>query len=102
MRSDGSVCSDWLEVEQELRQRHVLSPLLLNTVFAAVPTVILERFSEDKVILVELVHLKEPTASMGPEPTMDYVVRCGMNCMRMTLAKFGGHCRGSRRQWKSS
>ena len=43
-------------------------------------TVVLQRFSEDTVILAELVHLKEPPTSMGPEPAMDYVRRavCGM------------------------
>ena len=38
-------------------------------------TVVLQRFSEDTVILPELVHLKEPPMSMGPEPAMDYVHR---------------------------
>ena len=38
-------------------------------------TVVLQRFSEDPAILAELVHLKEPPTSMGPEPAMDYVRR---------------------------
>ena len=37
--------------------------------------VVLQRFSEDPAILAELVHLKEPSTSMGPEPAMDYVCR---------------------------
>ena len=58
----------------------MLSLLLFNIFFAAVLTVVLQRFSEDTVILAELVHLKELPTSMGPEPTLDYVRRavCGM------------------------
>ena len=37
--------------------------------------VFLQRFSEDPAILAELVHLKEPSTSIGPEPAMDYVHR---------------------------
>ena len=47
--------------------------LLFNIIFAAVLTVVLQRFSEDTVILAELVQLKEPPTSTGPEPAMDYV-----------------------------
>ena len=35
----------------------------------------LSRFSEEPAIVAELVHLKEPSTSMGPEPAMDYVRR---------------------------
>ena len=52
----------------------MLSPLLFN-IFAAVLNVVLHRFSEEPAILAELVHLKEPSTSMGPEPAMDYVRR---------------------------
>ena len=67
-------------MEQELRQECVLSPLLFHIFFAAVLNVVLQRFSEEPAILAELVHLKEPSTSMGPEPTMDFVRRamCGM------------------------
>ena len=49
--------------------------LRFNLFFAAVRTVVLQRFSEESAILAELVRLKEPPTSMGPEPAMDYVRR---------------------------
>ena len=58
---------------QGLRQGFVLSPLLFNILFAAVLLVVLQRFSEDTAILAELMHLKKPPTSMGPEPAMNYV-----------------------------
>ena len=57
VRPDDGVCSSWFEVEQGLL------------------TVVLQRFSEEPAILAELVHLKEPPTSTGPEPAMDYVRR---------------------------
>ena len=62
-------------MEQGLRQERVLSPLLFNIFFAAMLIFVLQRFSEDTVILAELVHLKEPSTSMGSELAMNYVLR---------------------------
>ena len=72
---DDDVCSDWFEMVQGLRQGCVPSPLLFNIFFADVLAVVLRRFSENTVILAELVYLKEPPTSMGSEPAMDCVRR---------------------------
>ena len=71
VRPDDGVCSDWFEVEQGLRQGCALYPLLFKIFFAAVLNVALQRFSEDPAILAELVHLKDPSTSIGPEPATD-------------------------------
>ena len=46
-------------------------PAIFNIFLAAVLNVVLQRFSEDPAIHAEL----EPSTSMGPEPTIDYVRR---------------------------
>ena len=56
-------------------------PAIFNIFLAAVLNVVLQRFSEDPAILAELVHLKEPPTSMGPEPAMDYVRRAGRDML---------------------
>ena len=89
VRPDDGVCSDWFEVEQGLQQGCDLSPLLLNIFFAAVLDVVPQKISEEPTILAELVHLKESSTSMGPEPAMDYVRRAVWACCtRMTPAWF--------------
>ena len=75
VRPDDGISLDWFDVEQGLRPGCVSPPLLFNIFFAAVLNFVLQRFSEGPAILVELAYLKEPSTSMGPEPTMDYVRR---------------------------
>ena len=53
----------------------MLSPLLFNIFFAVVLNVVVQRFREKPAIFAELVHLKGPSTSVGPEPAMDYVRR---------------------------
>ena len=54
---------------------HYLIILTAIRFFAAVLNVVLQRFSEERAILAEVAHLKEPSTSMGPESAMDYVRR---------------------------
>ena len=77
MRPDDGVCSDWFQVDWSKDYgKDAYYPRVCSTSsFAAVLNVVLQRFSEDPAILAELVHLKEPSTSIGPEPAMDYVRR---------------------------
>ena len=53
----------------------VIFPLLLNDIFTAELTVVLQRFREDIVIFAELVYLKEPPTSMAPDLAINSVNR---------------------------
>ena len=75
VRPDDGVCSNWFQVEQGLRQRCVLSPLLFNIFFADVLTVVSQRLNKNTAILTELVHLKEQPTPMRLESTIDSVRR---------------------------
>ena len=75
VRSNDGRCSEWFEVAQGLRQGYILSPLLFNVFFAAIPFVVLERFSKDEGILADLIHLQEQPSKVGPETALEYVRR---------------------------
>ena len=62
VQPDDGLCSDGFEVEQRLRQKYELSPLLFYIFFAAVLSVVVKRFSED------IVH---PCRAGAPEGTAD-------------------------------
>ena len=66
-------------------------------------TVFLQIFSEDTVILAEVVRLKELPASMGPESAMDYIRRavCDILCAGDAfLDSRSPRARGSVRWWE--
>ena len=50
-------------------------PAAVQHLFRSCAELVLQRFSGEPAILAELVHLKEPSTSTGPEPAMDYVSR---------------------------
>ena len=51
----------------------MLSPLLFNVFFTAIPLVALERFSEDADLLADLAHLQEQPSKVGPEKALECV-----------------------------
>ena len=55
---DGDILA-WFYVCQELRQGCVLSRLLFNSFFAAIIIVVLRRFAEDPLIVLDLVYLDD-------------------------------------------
>ena len=65
VRLDDRVCSRWFAVEQGLRQRCVLVPLLFNIFFAAVINVASTRFKANKGIMEALVHRKKKRGAGG-------------------------------------
>ena len=65
VRRDDRVCSRWFAVEQGLRQRCVLAPLLFNIFFATVIYLASTRFKADKDIMDTLVHLRKKSGRGG-------------------------------------
>ncbi|CAM9955242.1 unnamed protein product [Sphacelaria rigidula] len=68
VRMDNGGLSEWFEVTQRLRQGFVLSPLLFNVFLAAALEVVLVRFSEDDIILEDVVYLDEETVRETETP----------------------------------
>ena len=67
VRLNDRVCSRWFAVEQGLRKRCVLAPLLFNIFFAAVMNVASTRFKADKGIMDALVYLRKERGAEGRE-----------------------------------
>ncbi|CAB1103436.1 unnamed protein product [Ectocarpus sp. CCAP 1310/34] len=74
VRVDDGEFSAWFWVTEGLRQGCVLSSLLFNIFFAAVIDAVAIRFSEDDVILQNLVYLEEETGA-GARTPLDRVRR---------------------------
>eukprot|EP00752_Nemacystus_decipiens_P003356 g3103.t1 len=80
VRMDDGELSDWFPVTQGLRQGcSMMSPPLSNVFFAAPLEVIITRFSQDEVIMRDLVYLEEEDGG-GGGTQLDRVRRavCGM------------------------
>ena len=75
VRMDDGELSDWFPVTQGLRQGCSMSPLLFNVFFAAPLEVIITRFSQDEVIMRDLVYLEEEEAGGGGGTLLDRVRR---------------------------
>ena len=62
---DRVLCSRWFAVDQGLRQRCVLAPLLFNIFFGPVINVAHTRFKADKDIMDALVHQRKKKEAGG-------------------------------------
>ena len=59
VRIDDRVCSGWFAVEQGLRQRFLLAPLLFNIFFTAVINGASARFKADNGLKDALIHVRK-------------------------------------------
>ena len=100
--SDGT-CSKKFDVNQGLRQGCVLCPLLFNIFIAAVQIVVLQKFSEDVDILVELVHLQEQRRKQDPSPRQTaYAGPSGVCYTLTTPALYRDHREHLQKIWRLS
>ena len=65
VRMDDGELSDWFQVTQGRQQGGVPFPLLFNIFFAADMEIVTARFSEDEIILRDLVYLAEDAERIG-------------------------------------
>ena len=88
VRLDDRVCSGWFAVEQSLRHRFVLVPLLVNIFFAPVINKAYTRFKAEKDIMDALVYLRKKIGVGGRGkqlPESQPWRRCFEACFTLTM-----------------
>ena len=75
MGKSNGVSSKRFEVAQGRRQGCVLSPMLINVFFAVKLLVAQQRFSEDANTFMDIAHLQEHPAKVGPQTALEFARR---------------------------